>query len=78
MISPLSTSSIHPYRTRTNFPAKFREAVGGSTVVYLNSFWHILARVTKTLYLFGDIGRSYTVQMEMVRDVEALDGVWIR
>ena len=51
-----------------------REVVGGSTDFAPNPS-DTLARLAKTLCLFADTGHSCTVQMEMIRNVETLDGV---
>lgn len=70
-LPPLFTRVVHI----PTFRSKFGEVVDESVDIFLNFFRHILTRVAKALYLFGDTGHSYTIQMEMVQNVEALDGV---
>jgi len=57
-------------RTCTDFLFQVQRSSGQKHRRLPQFFRHILTRVAKTLYLFGNTGHSYTVQTEMVRTWE--------
>ena len=69
-LSPTAKFPLHSRVVRIpTLHSKFRKVVDKSRRFFRFLRIHPCAS-RKTLYLFGDTGRSYTVQMEMVRNAD--------